>query len=132
MNTSYFTVKENLAFLKYSKLCKLQQKNRTDLRTNHLSDCACAHLKIANIQSELKADIENACFMSILSYGSTDKGIIEEEIVYMCFLLDNKPISKFADIKNLNKADAEGILNAIIEVLKSLNFLKVWVMRNIF
>ena len=43
---------------------------------------------------------------------------MEEEIVYICYLLDNKPVANFAGIKNLNKADAEGFLNAIVEVLK--------------
>lgn len=56
--------------------------------------------------------------LSILSAGSIDNGIIEEEIVYICYLLDNKPVANFAGIKNLNKADAEGFLNAIVEVLK--------------
>lgn len=58
--------------------------------------------------------------MHVSSDGSTDKGIIEEEIVYIRYLLDNNPITRFAGIKNSNKADAEGILKAIAEVLKSL------------
>ena len=58
--------------------------------------------------------------MHVSSDGSTDKGIIEEEIVYIRYLLDNNPITTFAGIKNPNKADAEGILKAIAEVLKSL------------
>ena len=58
--------------------------------------------------------------MHVSSDGSTDKGIIEEEIVYIRYLLDNNPITRFAGIKNPNKADAEGILKAIVEVLKSL------------
>ena len=58
--------------------------------------------------------------MHVSSDGSTDKGIIEEEIVYIHYLLDNKPITRFAGIKNPNKADVEGILKAIVEVLKSL------------
>ena len=74
------------------------------------------HLQQAILK--VKADIENTHFISILSAGSIDNGIIEEEIVYICYLLDNKPVANFAGIKNLNKADAEGFLNAIVEVLK--------------
>ena len=123
MNTSYFVVKEGLTFLKYSKLCQLQQKNRTDLGSNHYSDRTCAGLASSianNIKSELKADTENVHFISILSDGSTDKVIIEEEIVYIHYLLDNNPVTKFAGIKNPNKDDTEGILKTTVEVLKSL------------
>ena len=123
MNTSYSAAKEGLAFLKCPKLCELLQKNGIDLGNNHLSDPTCAHLASSianNIKSELKDDIENTCFISLSSDGSTDKGITEEEIVYIRYLLDNKSIMKFAGIKNPNKADTDSILNVITEVLKSL------------
>ena len=68
----------------------------------------------------MKDDIENTCFISISSDGSTDKGITEEKIVYIRYLLDNKSIMKFAGMKNPNKADTDSILNVITEVLKSL------------
>lgn len=55
----------------------------------------------------------------VLLDGSTDKGILEEEIMYIHYLLNNKPVTKFAVIKKTNKEDAQGILSVIVEDLKS-------------
>ena len=56
------------------------------------------------------------CFISLLFDGSTDKEILDEEIMYIHYLLNNKPVTKFAGIKNPNKEDAQGILNAIVDL----------------
>lgn len=90
MNTAYFIVKESLAFQKYPKLCELQQKNDLDLGQNHISDVSCGRF-VSVISSDmnysLKCEVENTRFISLLSDRSTDAGILEEEIVYICLLL---------------------------------------------
>ena len=74
-----------------------------------------------DIKWDLKCDIENARFVSVLTDGSTDSGILEEEIVYVRYLHNNKPTTQFAGIKYIPyKADAPGILKAIEDVLVSL------------
>ena len=120
---SYFVVKEGMAFWKYLKICALQQKNSLDLGQKYLSDIACGRFvsSIAeDIKSDLKSDVEDARFLSVLSDGSTDAGILEEEIVYIRYLKENAPVTKFAGIKNPQKGDAPGILKAIQDVLASL------------
>ena len=88
MNTWYFVVKEEKAILllKYPTLYKLQQKHWLDLVSNSFSDCACVRLasSAANgMKNELKAYIEIARFISLLSDGSTNKEVLEEKIVYI-------------------------------------------------
>ena len=112
-----------MAFRKYPRICALQKKNGIDLGTNHLSDVSCGRFvsSIAkDIKSDLKTDVINTRFISVLSDGSTDAAILEEEIVYVRYLQNNIPVTKFAGIKNPIKADAPGILKAIEDVLVSL------------
>ena len=84
VRTAYMLVKEHLPFMKYTSMCKLQKLNGLELGENYLSDKACARF-VSSIASDLKSevyrDIRNNRFVSILSDGSTDKGILEEEIV---------------------------------------------------
>ena len=60
-------------------MCKLQKLNGLEL-----GDKACARF-VSSIASDLKSevyrDIRNTRFVSILSDGSTDQGILEEEII---------------------------------------------------
>ena len=60
--------------------------------------------------------------MSILTDGSMDSSILEQEIVFVCYLNENNnPVTQFAGLKNPMKADAVGILSAFEDVMKSLN-----------
>ena len=51
--------------------------------------------------------------MSVLSDGSTDSGIIEQEIVYVRFLCNGQPQTKMVKILEIKHAHAAGILDAI-------------------
>ena len=75
--TAYFTAKETLSFLKFEKLCELQQLNGIPLYgENYKSNNACKRF-ISSIASDIKEDLRddfnNARFVSIMSDGSTDK-----------------------------------------------------------
>ena len=60
--------------------------------------------------------------MSILTDGSMDSSILEQETVFVCCLNENnKPVTQFAGLKNPMKADAVGILSAFEDEMKSLN-----------
>ena len=120
MNTAYFTVKHGLSYKKYPLICKLQEKNGLDLGNNYLNDKACNRI-VNSISEDLrknqKDEINGARFLSVLSDGSTDAGILEEEAVYLRYVRDGRPVTQFAGVKNPDKADAAGILKAINEVL---------------
>ena len=55
-----------------------------------------------------------------LSDDSSDSGVIEQEVLYVWYLENGCPQSKFAGIKPPIKGDTEGLLFAIEDVLKSL------------
>lgn len=57
--------------------------------------------------------------MSILSDGSTDTGVLEQEIVYVRYVI---PVTTFVNIVELKSADSVGVLNAILFALADLQF----------
>ena len=59
-------------------------------------------------------------FFSVLSDGSTDSKVIEQEAIYVRYLENGCPQTKFARIKPPIKGDAEGLLLVIEDVFKSL------------
>ena len=50
----------------------------------------------------------------------TKRSLRKKLCIYIHYLLNKKSVTKFGGIKNPNKVDGEGILNSIVEVLKSL------------
>ena len=68
----------------------------------------------------LRSSIKNSRFVSILSDGSTDKRIIEEEIVYVRFVEDGKPHTKLVSIESRSSVDAAGIMTAIQDSIATL------------
>ena len=59
-------------------------------------------------------------FVFILSDGSTDSSVTEEELVYVFFLLCGKPMLKFLSIEQANNANAEGIHSCIKEAFEQV------------
>ena len=116
INTVYYLVL-NIAFSKYPGICDLQESSNIQLENNYRTDkyCRLFFKTIATeMESKLSSLINNNRFISVLSDGSTDAGVTEQEIIY-CRLLHKrvKSLHKFVDIIHLEKANSEGILNAI-------------------
>ena len=124
INTSYYIALSNIAFNIYLGICNLQEFNNIQLGNNSRMDEYCrlfVNTIATEIESELSSLIDNNRFTSVLSDGSTDPGVTEQEIIY-CRLLDKelKASTKFVDIIHLEKANSEGI-NAIHESIKNVH-----------
>ena len=96
VRTAHLVVKEHLPFAKYTSMCKLQELNGLEMGENYLSDKGCVRF-VSTIASDLKSEVyrhirDSRC-VSILSDGSTDKGILEEEIVYARHIKHGKPVT---------------------------------------
>ena len=122
VRTAYMVVKEHLPFMKYTSMCKLQKLNGLELGENYLSDKACTRF-VSSIASDLKSevyrDIRNTRFVSILSDGSTDKGILGE-IVYTRYIKHGRPVTNLIKVQLPDSVDAAGITKAIQEAINSL------------
>ena len=58
--------------------------------------------------------------MSILSDGSTDKGILEEKILYARNIKHGKPVTNLVKVQSPNNVDAAGITEVIQEAINGL------------
>ena len=132
MNTAYYVAKSGLSFLKYTEICELQIKNGLDLGENYLTDVACTRL-ISSIaddtKSDLKFDVANARFLAVLSDGSTDAGILEEEAVYLRYVKNGIPLifkaieDVLISLKEANNLEDDAtFLDAVYNKLVNCNF----------
>ncbi|KAG2468242.1 MED23 polymerase, partial [Polypterus senegalus] len=122
--TAYYVAKSELPLAKFSSLCKLQKANGLDLGSTYLNDHACREFigAIAQIsRDQIEKEIQESRFLSILADGSTDTGIIEQELVHVRYVRDNGDISTYMiKCQPVKSANAAGILEAIDEAVNTM------------
>nr|XP_057918161.1 zinc finger protein 862 [Doryrhamphus excisus] len=115
-NTAYYVAQKEKPFVEYQHLLDLQKKNGLDIPKHYTSDNACRRF-IPFIFETLKKpqlqNIQNARVISVLADGSTDKSTVEQELVYIRYILDGEPVSQFLSIEEVNNGNAQGILQSI-------------------
>ncbi|XP_067654440.1 zinc finger protein 862-like [Haliotis asinina] len=119
---------EGEPFSKFASFCQLQSKNGLSLGTNYLNRNACATFvqSIANVVKENTAsELEKCRFVSVLSDGSTDSAITEQEIVYVRYVTDDGVLkTRLADIVDLEHGHAKGVKDGIFQGLSSVGLSK--------
>ena len=82
---AYFIAKHQIPIAAYPDFLKLEQKHRVDLTGAYQNNMSCGTF-IEYIGDDLKfqmnADLAKAKFYSVLCDGSTDKAVIENEVIY--------------------------------------------------
>ena len=71
-------------------------------------------------RNKIREMLKSTRFLSIMSDGSTDSAVKEEELVYIRWSHKGKIESKFVGIKSVQKADAAHITNAIKAIMESV------------
>ncbi len=131
---AYFVSKKELPFTVYEDLISLEKRHGVDLGDVYNNRKQCGEFIDVNAQfiaHQLNEDLTKAKLYSVLTDGSTDKSVTEKEVVYELYF---DPHSKsnpeevevklsFLCLKDVKKADAEGITTAIEESFKSLGIL---------
>ena len=123
-NTAYYIALEGEPMTKFSSLCDLQEKNGLNLGSNYRNNHACGNF-VSSISETLKTDcvtdLEKVRFFSILSDGSTDKSIAEQELVYIRYVdPSGKVNTKLADIVALDHGHAQGVKNGVFQALDTI------------
>ena len=85
----------------------------TDRAAADFTDC------VAEVKKEdlIKA-ISTSNYFSLITDGSTDSAVIEEEVLYLLFLNEGKPEIKFFSIETPSHTTAEGLKEAISSLFK--------------
>ena len=121
-NSAHYLAKQERPFSDFPDLLKLQEKDKTlGIKECYRNDRAAANftdsiVKVA--KDSFAKDLAKARYFCILSDGSTDCSVTEEELEYVMFLLCGKPGLKFLSIEPVNNANAEGIYNCIEEAVE--------------
>ena len=127
-NTAFFVAHEELAFRKFAGLCELQKKNGVQFGEQYKNDKGCKTFisYIAQVEKgKIQSVVSDSRFMSILSDGSIDSGIVEQEAVYIRYVnKKGRSVCHFVDIVALEYAYADGILHAIDQSLLGIGITK--------
>ncbi|XP_076099754.1 zinc finger protein 862-like [Mytilus galloprovincialis] len=120
-NTAYSVGKKGKPFSDYEFILEVQKKNEVDIGEQYFNIEGCKlFLKWISqqLRSQSVSSLLAAPFVSILSDGSTDRSVIEQEIVYLRYVDQCMPTTKMINLMSLESATAEGIFNAIFNALK--------------
>ena len=122
VNTVYHLIKNERPFTDYPKLLELQKKNCVpELLDNQIfrryaTDDTGAlfgdYIGEVTVES-FKKDFVKATYYSVLTDGSINASIIEEEATYVLFLDDGIPKTEYFSIENVKHGNAEGLHDAI-------------------
>ena len=125
-NTAYAIAKKGKPFSDFKYICELQIKNRLDLGENYLNNHACRKFVLSAasiIRDDIKSVVAKNHFVSVLSDGSTDSAVVEQEIVYLRYIhFDFMPITRLIEIVPLESANVAGIYSSIQEGLETVKF----------
>ncbi|KAI4813074.1 hypothetical protein KUCAC02_024426 [Chaenocephalus aceratus] len=122
-NIAYFVAKEEGPFTMFPSLVDLHHKNGLDLGGTYKNDNACRTFVQAICQSmkdDLVEKLKNTHFFSVMSDSSVDRSVKDQEMVYLTYVEDGKPVNQFVDIVSLEHAHSQGILDAILVGLRNV------------
>ena len=128
-NSAYYLAKQERPFLDFSNLLKLQEKNKTPgIKACYRNDRACGNFidSIGKVIKEnISKDLAKARYFCVLSDGSTDTSILEEELVYILYFDSGKAKLKFLSIVPSENVDAVGIHNCIKKAFERIGILNL-------
>jgi hypothetical protein len=104
----------------YEWLCTLDMKKGLDIGKTYRGDKACASFVKAIAEHErlkIEKRIGEASFLSIMSDGSQDVSVLENEIVFVRTVQKGVSETFFVGLIHVPKANARGIFNALKRAL---------------
>ncbi|XP_062616970.1 zinc finger protein 862-like isoform X1 [Saccostrea cucullata] len=114
--TAHALAKNNRPYSDFEWICGLDVAKGLVLGTTYITDKYCRKFvnAIAEVErNRTKEAVEKVKFLSILCDGSTDQGIIDNEIVYLRMVVQGKAEVKFIGCMQVTKADARGVFHAM-------------------
>ena len=124
-NTAYGLAKKNRPFTYFPTVCSIQEKNGPVglLCEIYITDKAAKHITSSiakTLRKTTAADLHKARFVSVMSDGSTDTTIVEQEMVYVRYVDYGNPVTKLASIQALEHGNAEGVHQGVMKGLATM------------
>ena len=114
---TYFVVKEEMAFTKYKKILKLEERHGVQFNDVYQLDDACkmfVHVINDSIADKLKTKLSNFKFIGVMADGSTDSSIKDHKDRV-------KVITAFLGIIDGKETDSSGVLDSIKQAFTDIN-----------
>lgn len=111
-NTAYMVAKEDYSISDFEKICKLQKKNGLSLGETYMNDKAgklFINYIAKDIRQEIRNDIEQSDFFSLMSDSATDRSSTNSEIVYATFVKDGISKTRYLALVELEDGSANSI-----------------------
>lgn len=122
-NIAYFVAKEEAPFTMFPSLVDLHHKHGLYLGDTYKKDNACRTFVQAigqSMKDDLVEKLKNTHFFSVMSDSSVNRSQKDQEMVYLTYVEDGKPVNPFVDIVSLEHAHSQGILDAILVGLRNV------------
>ena len=127
-NIAYYLAKRERPFTDYPHLIMLEKKNHVKhIGNSYITDRAAAVFTdyIGIVKKGFAKDFANTRYYGVLSDGSTDSPMIEQELVYVLYLSkDGVPIVKYLSIESAENGDASGLKNCITKAFQRFGITK--------
>ena len=117
-STAYYLAKNEKPFRDFPELLDLQELNGLDVQKGYRTDRAAAvfvDFIAESMKLPLKEYLMKAKYYSILQDGSTDLSVSEQELIYIFFLYESRPVLKYFSIENPPVADAQNLVECVKE-----------------
>ena len=118
-NNAHAVASEAKPFVEYEFLNRAQERNGLVLGKTYRNDKACRNFvhSISQVQrnvfrKEISADVN---YLALMSDGSIDSSVTENEIVYIIYAIKGKIYVHFIGIQAVEKADAPHLREAIMK-----------------
>ena len=127
-NTTYYVIKKERPFIDYPDLLKLQAKNGIEnFGSSYRNADASAYFgdytgKV--LREDLKNLISKSNYYSVLSDGSTDSSVREQETIYILFICGGVPFLKYLSIESVKVADSAGLKETLEKAFSQFGFKK--------
>ena len=115
-HTVYYLVKAERPFRDFVGLCDLQERNGMNTGKSYKNDKKAAtftHFIAETVKEDFANKLWQARMFSVLNDSSRDVSITDKELVYVRYVEDARPVTKFLSIQALAKSNAHGIVAAI-------------------
>ena len=121
VDISYMMGKRALPFAVFPHIAALEKRHGVALGATYLNEKGCVELTSCGgeaLEDELKASLAESRYFSILSDGSTDSGVIEQELFYILYIgADGKLSQSYLKIASVSDGTAEGLTRLLLETV---------------
>ena len=121
---AYMMAKTALPFTVFQHIAALEKRHGVALGVTYLNEKGCVELTSCvgeSLEDELKATLAETRYFSILSDGSTDSGVIEQELFYVLYVGSDGHIGQnYLKMASVSEGTAESLTSLLLNTVAAV------------